>query len=134
MACAASGEVGELLDRAVLIYRLGAVQAFKGSQYQLQGQDAALAQVGMKYCIRRTNLCAFLDDATGQKLNSTTAKGACCAAVTQASQIVRFFNKTHLSICRPAAGGCWPPHAGATIRGGAGPSQPPAGGAAGVPG
>lgn len=43
--CAASGEVGELLDRAVLIYRLGAVQAFKGSQYQLQGQDAALAQV-----------------------------------------------------------------------------------------
>jgi hypothetical protein len=42
---AASGEVGELLDRAVLIYRLGAVQAFKGSQYQLQGQDAALAQV-----------------------------------------------------------------------------------------
>ena len=44
VACAASGEVGELLDRAVLIYRLGAVQAFKGSQYQLQGQDAALAQ------------------------------------------------------------------------------------------
>lgn len=45
VVCAASGEVGELLDRAVLIYRLGAVQAFKGSQYQLQGQDAALAQV-----------------------------------------------------------------------------------------
>jgi hypothetical protein len=48
--CAASGEVGELLDRAVLIYRLGAVQAFKGSQYQLQGQDAALAQVCTAHC------------------------------------------------------------------------------------
>jgi hypothetical protein len=50
--------VGELLDRAVLIYRLGAVQAFKGSQYQLQGQDAALAQVGAG-CRQQLEACCL---------------------------------------------------------------------------
>lgn len=56
VACQASQGVGclsaagwehaaELLDRAMLIYRLGAVAAFKGAHYQAHTQEANLAQV-----------------------------------------------------------------------------------------
>lgn len=41
-------QAGELLDRAMLVYRLGAVSAFRSAQHQALQHEGSLAQVPLR--------------------------------------------------------------------------------------